>query len=490
MLSFRRLSKDILIYGLGDMVLKATAFFTLPVYTRLFTPADYGIWNFVTTAVGFFGGILVLGGDSAYARFFFEAKTQPERQVITSTWFGFLALWSAGVVAIVLPFSGLYSFWSFGNRQQALLYTFALLAAPLTLINAMCGQALRNQFQASRFAILNVVSTLLSIGLSVAGALLWGLPGTLGGALAGAVLILPVRVWTVRDLLRPAFSLPMLRKLLAYGVPLVPSSLAYWIFAVSDRLLLGKLSTLEQVGLYAIANSLTSVLAFANSALGQAWTPYAIKTYEEQSDSAVTSYGRMMTYILAGFGFLAVGFTAFSHEALVVLSTPPFYPAAFAVGPLALGFVAYASTQVTAMGIMLTKKTHYFAVFSWLAALLNLGINLWLIPRWGMMAASWTTLAAYVFLTLAYLAVSQRLVRIAYEKKRAFIILALTVGFVLAVALFPDLPLIWSGLLKGVYCLAFVGALFLFRALGQREWRPFLTWVQGLRARSHLAEAK
>lgn len=144
-LLFRRLFKDIAIYGIGDLLLKATAFITMPIYTRIFTPEDYGVWSFVATVVGLLSGILILGGDSAYARFFFEAKTLRERQLVTSTWLGFLALWSGGVILLCLPFTEIFSQWSFGTHQYSTLLILALLAAPISLINTMCGQVLRNQ---------------------------------------------------------------------------------------------------------------------------------------------------------------------------------------------------------------------------------------------------------------------------------------------------------------------------------------------------------
>jgi O-antigen/teichoic acid export membrane protein len=477
---FGLLLKDIGIYGLGDIILKATAFITLPLYTRIFTPEEYGMWSFVVTAVGLLNSIMILGGDSAYARFFFEAKSDEERRLITSTWFGFLALWSAGLVIFCLPITGLFSVWSFGTKEYGLLFFLTLLAAPLTLINTMCGQALRNRFQAKLFSTLNVVSTLLSVGFSLYGAVVMklGLVGLLGGTLFATLVILPVRLWTVRDLLRPVFSVKVLRDLLMFGVPLVPSSLAYWVFAVSDRILLGKLSTLEQLGLYTVANQVTSILVFFHGALGQAWSPHAIRVYEEQPEQASVVFGRVMTYVLAGFGLLSVGITTFSSEILMVFSTPLFYGAKLAIGPLALGFVAYATTQVTALGISLRKKTHYLALFSWAAALLNVGLNVLLIPIWGMIAASWTTMATYLFLTLVYLTVSQRLWPVAYETRRALVLAGLTFIFTIAAPLLPALSPIFSVVIKSVYCSTFVGLLFLLRGLDDREWEVLLTLIR------------
>jgi len=186
-----------------------------------------------------------------------------------------------------------------------------------------------------------------------------------------------------------------------------------------------------------------------------------------------------MTYVLAGFGLLSVGITTFSSEILMVFSTPLFYGAKLAIGPLALGFVAYATTQVTAIGISLTKKTHYFALISWVAALLNVGLNVLLIPMWGMIAASWTTLIAYLFLTLTYLTISQRLWSVFYEKKRILVAGGLTFIFTFSAPLLPTFSIIFIILIKIFYCSAFVGLLFLLKGLDGREWEAFLTFMRG-----------
>ncbi len=480
-ITFRSFFKDMMTYGVGDLILKATAFITMPIYTRFFVPSDYGVWNNVLTATSLLGSILALGSDAVYARFFIEGETLQDRQKITSTWIGFLAAWSSVVVLICLPFAGLFSRLLFKMEQYRILLVLALLTQPLWLINAMCAQVLRNQFRARLFTILNVVATLLSIAFSVLGAIVLelGLVGVFLGPLVANLVILPVRLWTIRDLLRPAFSVRLLRDLVVFGIPVVPASLAYWVFGVSDRLLLGWLSTMEQAGLYAVANGLANVLVLINGAFGQAWLPHAMRVYQKQPQMASAFYGQVMTYLLAGFGLLCVGLTAFAPEALIILSTPPYYPAAMAIGPLTLGILAFASTQVTYLGMMLAKKSRYF-VLTWVAALVSVMVNVLLIPRWGMLAAAWTSALSYVILTLAYLGISQRLCPVVYEKRKTLTAIALVIGFTLLASRLPNLDLVAGLALKMIYCASYLAALFIFRVFDQREISMIRRALQGV----------
>ena len=481
--SFRSFFKDIAVYGFGELLLRATALITLPIYTRIFSPADYGILSYVLTIINLMSAVLALGCNSAYSLYFFEAKTLEEKQIVTSTSLWFIAIWTAAVTLAFLPFAGSISRWSFRTDDYGMLFGLAFLTVPLMLFNSMCGQVLRNQFKARLFTLLNVATAFMTVAFGLYGVLVLkkGLIGVVGGGLLAAGLVLPVRLWTVRDMLRVTYSAEMLKRLLAYGVPLVPMTVAYWVFEVSDRIILGKLSTLEQLGLYAVANTLTSGLAFVNGALGQAWSPHALRMRTDQPDVAPKFFGQVLTYILVSFGILCVGLTVFAHEVLFLLSSPGFYPAALAIGPLALGFVAYASTQVTALGLSLAKKTSYFALFSWLAALLNIGLNIIFVPKWGMMAASWSTAASYIFLTVAYMLAAQRYWPVSYEKYRATTVALLTFVFTVGVLALPTMDFIAGLVVKSIYCLIYIALLFLFHVLDQRELQGMLAFWRGMR---------
>ena len=470
--SIGAVARDVAVYGSGDLLLRVAALVTVPVYTRVFEPAEYGVLSFVWMTQVLLGAVLALGGDSAYARYFFEAKTHRERQVITSTLLAFLLVWSVAVVAVFLPFAGPLSRWAFDSHEYGDVLALALVLAPLMLMNTMLAQALRNEFRAKLVAALNVATALLgtALGLFAVFFLDWGLVGVVAGMVAGSALLLPARAWAARSLLAARFSMRVLRPLLKFGVGLVPAALAWWVVDLSDRLVLARLSTADELGFYSVAITLASALALVNAALGQAWTPHSVAVYEEQRVEAPAFFGRVMTYILVCFGALSVTLTAFSHEVVLLLSGARFAPAAAAVGPLALAILAYASLQVTASGISLMKKTHYLAAWAWVAALLNLGLNIALVPRWGMLASAWATLASYVVLTIGCLATSQRLWAVAYERTKSLTAIALTLVFTVLVPVLP-MPeaLIERLAVKLGYCLLYLALLVRLRVIDERE---------------------
>jgi O-antigen/teichoic acid export membrane protein len=458
---------------------------TLPIYSRVFEPAEYGVWNYLVTLTFLLQACLLLGGDAAYGRFFFAAGTQRERETVTWTAVVGIGGLSTILALALLPFSGEISDWSFGTAADRVLVALAVITAPVVVVSALLGQALRNEFRPLTFAVLNLAAVLLGVGVGLFLVLAHdlGVKGVLIGSLVGSLVVLPVRFWTVRTLLRPTFSSAVLRGLLRFGLPLVPAALALWIFAVSDRIVLGQLSTFRELGLYTAATSVASLITVLLGPLGQAWSPHALEAYERDSDQARLLYGRVATLLLAAFGLLAVVVSAFAPELVALLTVPEFDRAHEALAPLALGAVAFATVQVTAIAFSLKHRTGTIAVVTWGAAVFNLVLNLAFVPRFGMLASAWATAASSVVLTVTYVALGQRLWRVPYETGRLVAIGAATAVFALAAGPLEDLTAL-AVAVKTVYCGVFAALVVLL--LGRRETAAARTVLRGvlpLRAR-------
>ena len=437
--SVDRVFRDTLIYGVGDVIVRAAAVITIPVYTRIFSPEEFGTLSFVLTAALLLSAVVIVGGDSAYARYFFATDEHRARSVLTTTWFSFLTLEATLVAALLLPFTDEFSRWSFGTDEDASLFAIALVTTPVLLLATMCGQTLRNEFRPVAFAAQNVVMFAVGVGAGLVLVLGFdrGLEGVLVGTLIGVLAVLPLRLWSVRGYATRAFSRELLGKLLRFGLPLVPGSVAFWTMLVSDRLILGKLGTLSDLGLYAVASGVAAALLFANAAFGQAWSPHAMHEYERDPVAAPAFYARVLTYLLVSFGALTVVVCAFAPEIVGVLADSSYASAARAVPALALGAWAYVTTNVTALGLALAYRTSLLPLVAVGGAILNVVLNVALVPRYGMLGSAWATAVAYAAVTVSYALVSQRYVRIPYDLRRVAIACILTLGCSAVVVVLP-----------------------------------------------------
>ncbi|MDY6826321.1 MAG: oligosaccharide flippase family protein [Bacillota bacterium] len=478
--SFRKLFSDLAVYSSGTLLIKGMSVISAPIFTRLFDPDQYGAWSFINVAVAFLTGILMLGGDNAYTRYFFRCRTEEEKQTLTTTWFTFLAAWSVVVIAAALPFSRTLAGWVLGTDQYRSAMVIGFLSAPPAMINLILSQVLRNRFQARAFTTLNVMTAALTLILAVFFVLSFemGVAGALLGAASAAVLMIPVRLWLVRDLLRFRFSITFLKQLLLFGLPLVPMNIAFWLLSNADRIMLARLTSLEAVGLYSIAASMAAVLMLLQNAVGQSWLPHAIKVYEEENRRAETIISRTMVYFLAGSAVVVTGFAALAQEVLFILVPPVYYGAFVAIPFLAIGFHFFTTAHVSVVGIMVKDKTVYIMIACWLVAVINIGLNALLIPRFGISGAAAATGSSYILFALGYAIASRKIWPVHYPGTTVAALLAvvpLAVGLIAMIALKGPGPVL-NFLLKMVVLAAVVAVVVLIvirsEGMGLREgWR-------------------
>jgi O-antigen/teichoic acid export membrane protein len=399
----RAVVKDVAVYGFGDATVKGTAFITLLVLARVFGPSTYGLLSLMTTVFGLLTSLLILGGDSAYVRFFFDTTDNQERRVLTVTWIAFLALEATLVCLVIAPFARPLSSALTGSSRASTPILVLLATAPVVIVNRMLGQGLRNQFRSVPYVTLNVSSAVCDLAASLIAVLVFhrGVTGALAGTLIAECVFFPIRLIVLRPLWKARVSQRVLRELLAYGVPLLPASMAAWVYTTADRIILEKLTNLAEVGLYGYANTLLALGAVLTGAVAQAWSPHTFEMVRDDPERAAKQFGRAMTYLLVAGGFISVCMTAFSHELVEVLAGHRYAAAASAVPPLALAFVALASVQVTALGISIAKRTRFVAQYSLYAGVLNVVLCLVLIPPYGIVGAAWaSTIIATIGLTL------------------------------------------------------------------------------------------
>jgi O-antigen/teichoic acid export membrane protein len=423
----RAVSRDVAIYTIGTVVANGILYLAVPIYTRVFPPAEYSKFAFVTTVSGMLAGVLVLGGDTALARFWFQDAALAARRTLCLTWIGFLAVWATVVCALLSPLAPAVASYTLEQSSASNLFLLALVTLPITQTSRMVAQIMRNQFRPMPFVLTGVLLGCLSLGggLFFAVGLDLGVAGVLVGVLTAETLVLVVRTVLTRDMFAGTFDRALLRHLLRFGIPLVPVTVSFWVFTAADRVVVGKVSGLEELGYYSVAVTVTLVFVVLTSAVSQAWVPRAIQLFEEERARAAVAIGDSLTYYVFGLGVLASVIAALSPEVIAILSGPEYAPAAAAIPLLCMGSVAYGSQTITATGMTMMHRTGRLAVISLVAAAVNVVAAVALVPRFGITGAAGASVIGYVLLTLGYLQASQRLWAIRVDKRRLVVLVLL-----------------------------------------------------------------
>lgn len=465
-------------YSLTSLVGPLFSILLTPLYMRALSPADYAVWD-TSMMFGLLSFALgTLGLNGAISAFFYDRDDHYSRSIVTTA--TLMALGWSSVVALGLALLAppLAEF-TFGSRDMAPIIRLVALNVPPAVFNTLLIAVLRLRLavvRANIVAITQIVLLPLTIVLFVLG-WGWGVFGIqLATLLVSLVLALLGLALTWRDSWgRPdgALALPLLRA----GLPFLPNTLAFWALGYLDRLLLPLFGiSLSERGLYAVANRLASVLAIITTPFQSAWGPLALSLRHEPDAPAL--YSKVLTYFMAGSLGLALALGLFAHEILLVLALlvgkSSYLPAAPYVGLLSYMAVANGAIVCVGIGAYLAKRTAALAWATAGGALVNLILNLLLIPRFGIWGASWATALGYATGPVVLYVLAQRVYRLPFVLRPAVLALVAQAPLLLVgTLLMPSQE--WLALLCKCGLLAAYAALLLgLRVLAPSEARVLL----------------
>lgn len=390
----KRVSRDAVVYGFGNVVLSAISLFLVPIYTRIFSTADYGVLDIIATAVSLLSVLLPLGLSAAVFRFYHDHDEAGKKELVsTGLWYQFLGPLS--VCALGALFSRPLSTLLFGSTRYSTFMIVSLLTVPFQAMTLMPVTLMRLNFQKIRYNLLVLGRALFQTALTIVLVVFLrkGLMGVFVSGLVSAVLFSAVGFLLTARHIKLTFSFKHFRLLLSFGVPMVPASLSRWIMGAADRLFLVKMTTLHEVGLYSVGFKLAGLQTFLLMAFRLAWSPIAYSIYRKPEAERV--FRKVFLYFLLLASTTGMFLSLFSLEALKILTRPAYYDGHQVVGILAFARVLHAAFYMGSMGIVFANKMKYYALSMACAAGLNLLLNSLLVPPFGMMGAAVATAASY-----------------------------------------------------------------------------------------------
>jgi O-antigen/teichoic acid export membrane protein len=422
------LAQQTLAYGLSGLIVPIVGLITLPIFARVFTRGQYGLVEIGTAMSAVALTLTDAGLTAAALRSFYDYRAHEEKQrrSVLLTAFSSTIVLSIVVAAVLIAFRDQVAEWVFNRSGEGELVVIIAVSIPALNAVRFVSEIMRVRLQAHRYLVTAVLTAVVTTALGVFGvlALGWRVEGVFVAALVGNTVGALYGFAVVRGGLAGEFSRPELRRMLAYGLPLVPSAIAAWALSLVDRIILARLGSLSQVGEYAIANRLASLLMIGVTAFLLALTPFLFATYSEDAEQEKAARGRILTYLTFILSLGGLTLTLFARE-LLELVAPRFDDAYLAVGPLALGTTAYGIAVVLTTGISLARRTMYLAVLGVAAAVVNIGLNFALIPPFGIVGSALATTAGFGVLALSYYWVSQRIYPTPYEPAKVLITLAI-----------------------------------------------------------------
>jgi O-antigen/teichoic acid export membrane protein len=484
----RRLATTGAAYTGASILSKLIAVALLPLYTRYLTPADYGAAEVLFSAVVAASIIVRLGVIEALLRFYYKPDEDPAAVLRSS----FAALfWATTVGALVaLPFAETLS-QALLDRPDAGLVRIAIGGLWVLTLLEFLLTIFRLEERARPFFLVTMANVLVTIPVTVALVVGEGdgarglLLGSYGTGAVFAVGLIVVH----RRRLALLWDGPLLRRLLRFGLPTMPAELSLYSLNFIDRIILVRYAGLAEAGLYSLAVKFGQGVNVFVRGFQLAWPPLAYSIRDD--GEARRTYAVVVTLFTAGCAFAVTAMWLLARWIVRVLAAPDFFGSFEAVGLVTTGVTLYALYMVLVVILGRTGRTEFNLPATIAAMIVNIGLNLALVPSMGIVGAGLALVASYVVVLALMYGFTQRLFPVPYEWGRlARVVLAAAALIGIGELVMPTEGAV--GLLGRVALVLCYPALLLlsgFFSEGERRWLVLLRHPAELRARLRAQQA-
>jgi len=386
---YTRLFENTAIFTVGKFVSKLIVIFMLPFYTSCLSSAEYSTADLITNLCNLIIPIAGLGVSEGIFRG--AAEKGEDKEAFFTNGMIIMLIGSAAFLAL----SPLIMLFDYFTPYIILIIAYVLASN----IHSVCSQYVCAIGRTKLFAGQGILNTVLTVVLNILflAGFDMGIEGyvlsiILADGLTTVFLFFVARLYSA--FIPKKISGFLMKDMIKFCLPLVPSTVFWWITSVSDRYIVAALRSDAENGLYAAAYKIPTLLTYVVTIFNDAWKLSAVSEGEDLSEKT-KFYSKVFKYYIAimfmGGGLLAVS-ARLSSKVLFASS----YEAAWVFIP-----VLSAATIFTALDTFMgsayftVNKTGMSFWTSLIGAVMNIVLNILMIPKWGAMGASVATLVSY-----------------------------------------------------------------------------------------------
>ena len=402
---------DSSIYLSANIISTAVGFITLPIYTRFLSPADYGLVALYMMFGQISSGLVSIGIHSASYRFYFKYKDNPiAYKILNSTNLLFLF-----IVYIIVGIGLYYSTSWFSSNLFNGKITDALII--LSFING-CINYLINyttliltaQLRSVTFSTIIIFQALLRVAFSLYFIFMNSMTylALIYATIFTNIIIIVLLLFLVRQTLGIHFSLSSLRKSLLFSYPTTPIKTVGLVYSSFDKIMLNKYIGLNSVGYYNFGQKFGSILKMVMNSVGKVWSPFFLEnahlnTKKAQNIIVHRFYELAFIYMIFGLGIIY-----FSEEMIKILTIKEFYPSMYIV-PIYVYFYFFSIIgTIIVPQLLFVEKMIYRLPISVVSVIMNIALNVLLIPRFGAIGAAIATTLSQLMVSIVGIYLSQR----------------------------------------------------------------------------------
>ena len=438
---YKKLFSDTVILGLGTFGSKLLVFLLMPLYTAYLSTEQYGTAELITSTANLLIPLACVGITNGIFRF--AAERNSDKQAVFSSSLALLGMGTA-VFLLLTPLLTLIDFFTG--------YTWLIVSYVVSAnLQAICAQYVRAIDKTRLFAWQGILNTTLTILFNVLFLILFDMGVTgyvlsvvIGNLLTTVFLVVFARLWQVFRINK--IEKVLIKSLLRFSLPLIPTTVCWLITDLSDRYMVTYFCGEAANGIYSAAYKIPTIVNLISAIFMQAWQFSAVaQSSDEESCKSFYSevYQGFLSVIVIGASVLIL----FSRFLTSLLLNSAYFEAWRYMPTLLCATALEAIVSFLATVYMVRKKSLHSFVTAMIGTLLNILLNLLLIPRMGALGAAVATLASYATVLVVRMIDAPRLIRFKLCLPRLAVSVAFLFGSAAVMTFVTEGRLIWTTIL-------------------------------------------
>lgn len=443
-------------YGFIQVLNKIIPLLLLPIITRFLpSPSDFGVFDMFNLIVGFGTPLAIMGMHDAMFREYFEKEDQEYRYNVTTTAQRIVSITSLILCLILLAFNTIFSKLFFGTEAYGHIIIYAGIALFLTANSSLVQAPTRIQNQRKIFVISGLISSggiyLTSVLLLYLGFSYFGL--IYSSIFTTAILVVFFGVLNKKFFLKGNFDKKIAKELFKIGLPLLPTFLIYWVYNSMDRIMITNMLGISELGIYSVGSKLSQVSQFIYMAFAGGWQYFAFSTMKD--DDYKYLMGKIWENLFIISTCFFVGVFLFKDIIFSLLFEGDYVRGVIVFPYLLLAPFLLMLYQILSTQFQIIKKTYYSSLILSTGAVINVLMNMYLIPIMGIEGAAIATISAYFVTNLISIVFVVNVKGLIVFSKRIFFMIGVFFGLFIAINYY-DLNVVTV-----VLCLGYLTACFL-----------------------------
>ena len=406
---------------------KGITFITTPVFTRILTLEEYGLYNVFNSWESMFSVVISLNlcyGVYTQGLIKFDEEKKQFSSAMQGLTLTLVVIW-ATIYAIF--YKSIDSITGLNYIYMILMFIFIWMTSAF---NFWAGEQ-RVEYKYKKLIIITLAVSILNPLISII--LIRYMSNNVLARILGIVLVAIVfysGMFISQQLQGKRFySKKYWKYALKFNIPLIPHYLSQTVLNSSDRIMIEKINGSSKAGIYSLAYSLSLVMTLFNNALLQTISPWIYKKIKGKETYKITNIAYTTMFLIAGVNILLI---AFAPEIVRIFAPITYLEAIWIIPPVAMSAYFMYLYDLFAKFEFYYEKTKFIATATVIGAIANIILNYVFINKYGYIAAGYTTLICYILYALAHYICMQKICKSndiyqPYDLKK---VLAISVSFI------------------------------------------------------------